>query len=66
MLDLEHLTRLVDLETLYLDETQITDVGLKHLTNLKRLESLHVGVTNVTDEGVKEFQQALPKCRIHR
>jgi hypothetical protein len=63
---LRHLTRLTNLKNVALDNTQISDAGLNHLSKLPNLQSVTLRRTNVTDAGVARFQEALPKCQVHR
>ena len=39
---------------LYMDESQITDVGLKEVAKLQRLQELYLNNTQITDAGLKE------------
>ena len=55
---------LVNLKSLYLNETKVTDAGLVHLKELKKLEVLFLNDTKVTDAGAKELQKSLPDCYI--
>ena len=63
---LRHLTRLTNLEELYIANTQISDTGLEHLKGLTNLGLLDLYGTQVTDEGVQKFKQVLPNCEVHR
>ena len=49
---LEHLNGLKQLQTLWLDHTQVTHAGLEHLKGLKQLQELLLGSTPVTDAGL--------------
>jgi len=49
---------------LYLENTQVTDVGLVNLKRWSNLKNLFLANTKVTDEGVQKLQQALPNCEI--
>ena len=60
---LEHLTSLLALRQLMIQNTLIDDEGLKHLAASK-LISLNVRGTKVTETGVKQLAAALPQCRI--
>jgi len=44
---------LKDLQSLNLDSTKITDVGLAHLAALAQLQMLNVHGTQVTDGGME-------------
>jgi hypothetical protein len=57
---------LLNLKSLDLDNTQVTDAGLKALVPLKTLTFLSLLGTKVTNDGVKELQKALPKCKIRK
>jgi hypothetical protein len=48
---------------LYLDRTQVGDLGLS-LLQKRPLETLSVNQTRATNRGVSELQRALPNCRI--
>jgi hypothetical protein len=52
------------LQSLDLQETNVTDAGLKHLRGLTQLDSLDLRKTKVTDAGVANLQRALPNCKI--
>ena len=56
----------VQLISLRLDDTKITDAGLVYLQGLSQLQELHIANTKVTEQGVKKLQQALPNCKIVR
>ena len=47
-----HLKDLTNLETLVLNDTQITDVGLEHLKGLTKLKKLSLRNTRITDAGL--------------
>jgi hypothetical protein len=53
---LEHLKRLPQLRTLYLDDTKITDAGLVHLKGLTQLQWLDLGNTNVSNVGLDSLE----------
>ena len=48
---------LKSLQSLDLDKTSVTDVGLKELAELKSLQTLDVSETGVTDAGLKELNE---------
>jgi hypothetical protein len=52
--------------TVFLNGTQMTDVGLKELAGLKQLKTLILSGTKVTDAGVAEFKAKRPGCHIHK
>jgi hypothetical protein len=58
---LVHLKPLVNLGSLFLDNTRVTDAGLEHLRGLTRLRHLRLQGTKVTDKGVRALKAALPK-----
>jgi hypothetical protein len=60
------LKRLINLYSLCLGQTRISDSGLIHLKGLTKLSMLDLRGTPVTDAGVNELQQALPSLRIYR
>jgi Leucine-rich repeat (LRR) protein len=62
--DLQAISGLKSLKSLYLSRTPIGDEGLRHLSGLKQLESLDVGGTRVTAEGAKVLRRAIPKLMI--
>ena len=64
--DLKHLSGFDSLESLWLDDTQISDAGLKHLSGLANLNYLSLKGTQVTDEGVESLKKKLPRCAIVR
>ncbi len=64
--DLKHLSGFDSLESLWLDDTQISDAGLKHLSGLANLNYLSLKGTQVTDEGVESLKKKLPDCNIIR
>jgi len=51
----------VRLDTLYLNNTRVTDAGLEHLKELVDLRVLELDNTQVTDAGMKCLQ---PLCRL--
>jgi Leucine-rich repeat (LRR) protein len=61
-----HLKGLTNLETLLLDNTNITDAGLVHLKGLTNLQTLSFIGTKITDAGFAELGQTLPNCKIYR
>ena len=56
----------VNLKSLDLSRTQVTDAGLEHLKGLTKLVSLTLLNTKVTSAGVQDLQKALPNCKITR
>jgi hypothetical protein len=54
----------VDVTSLCLNETKVTEAGLKELKGLTNLQYLDLRDTQVTEAGLKELREALPKCRI--
>jgi hypothetical protein len=57
---LAHLEGLAGLETLNLNQTQVTDGGLKRLEGMKNLKQAHVSKSKATAQGVAALEQALP------
>ena len=55
--DLKHLKGLTHLDSLYLDNTEITDAGLKHLEGQTRLKTLRLCRTRVTDRGLQSLKK---------
>lgn len=53
------LSRLHELRTLILSDTNISDQGLMHLTRLPRLETIAAARTCVTADGAAKFQAAI-------
>jgi internalin A len=64
--NLEHLTKLPNLQDIRLDNTFVSDAGLDQLKRLPLLQHLTLGETKVSDAGVRGLQDALPKLRIAR
>ncbi|MBX3449953.1 MAG: SUMF1/EgtB/PvdO family nonheme iron enzyme [Planctomycetaceae bacterium] len=54
-----------DMQTLYLQDSDLTDTGLKKLEALIGLQYLDISGTKVTEEGVKAFRAAVPGCILH-
>jgi hypothetical protein len=54
------------LQTLDLEGTSISDVGLARLKGLKTLQSLSLGGTPTTDAGVRDLQMTLPTLKVSR
>jgi hypothetical protein len=63
---LPHVRGLTQLESLHLDNTQVTDAGLVHLWGLTQLQCLSIQETQVTEAGVAELKKALPNVQIIR
>ena len=63
--DLSCLKKFANLQTLYLDGTQITDAGLLHLKDLTKLKTLWLSGTHATDHGIAELRRALPNLTIY-
>ena len=59
-----YLKALFNLETLTLNSTQFTDVGLGHLQGLSNLKTRELSNTQLIDAGVAELKKALPNCSI--
>ena len=53
---MEHLKGLGQLQTLSLNDTGVTDVGLKYLKGLRHLERLSLDNTQVTDAGLEHIK----------
>jgi len=53
------------LQTLWLENTQITDAGLVHLSGLTSLQELDLP-SQITDAGLAKLKEALPNCDILR
>jgi len=63
--DLKFLNGLQKLETLSVNTTGLTDIGLEHLAQLKSLKNLSsLKGSKVTAAGVKKFRAALPACKV--
>ena len=43
------------MESLYLDNSQVTDAGLPRLLHLQKLTGLHLSGTRVTDDGIQQL-----------
>lgn len=62
---IELVGELASVETLVLNNTKVSDIGLQHLSRLQRLRFLHLQMCpRVTAAGVRKLQMALPNCRI--
>ena len=57
---------MVQLQSLSLSRTKVTDAGLKHFKNLKRLRELYLDGTKVSDAGEDYLEQVLPKAKVTR
>jgi hypothetical protein len=53
---LKHLPELKNLQSLYLNRTEITDDGMKRLSALTNLRKLYLGETTVGDAGLKHLK----------
>jgi hypothetical protein len=62
--DMNVVSKLSQLKSIYLFGTEITDDGLVDLQHLKDLESVELGLTKTTPAGRKRLRQHLPNCRI--
>ena len=60
---LKGLAGMTQLQSLDISSTHVT--GLQGLAGMTQLQTLGLTRTRVTDAGLKEFEEALPKCRIH-
>ncbi len=54
--DLQSLSGLTQLQTLYLFDTQVSDAGLKHLSGLTQLRKLNLDATLVTNAGLTHLR----------
>jgi hypothetical protein len=61
---LAKLPPLLQLETLWLHHTLITDAGLMHLASLRSLTQLEVADTAVTSTEIAKLEQRLPHLRV--
>ena len=61
---LTHLSGMTKLETLWLDETAVSDEAIAPLARLESLRELHIAKTKITVDGFKRFGELLPRCRI--
>jgi len=52
------------LETLGLNNTEVTDDGLAYLKDLTKLKLLYLSGAQVTEEGVADLKRALPGLKI--
>jgi len=57
---------LTNLETLYLQNTGITDAGLVHLKGLTRLRQLYLYDDKVTDAGVETLRKSVSQLQVLR
>ena len=58
------LAGLDQLESLQLQQTEISDAGLDNLRKLAKLKTLDLTVTFVSPEAAKKLQAALPGCEV--
>lgn len=56
--------KMTNLRGLYLQDTQVTDVGLLHLKEMLGLKRLWFSTTHVSRAAVAKLNQALPNCQI--
>ena len=61
-----HVSKLTDLEFLWLNNIPLTDNGMARLSGLTNLKELNLEGTQVTDAGVADLQRALPGLKITR
>ena len=61
----EYLSRITNLSSLNLDDTEVTDAGLKHLAKLLHLRYLSLNKVTVTLEAAQELKKALPDCGVY-
>ena len=57
-------TQEMQLASLNLDYTPVTDARVNELATLRKLTVLSLSGTKVTFAGLRELQKALPKCKI--
>jgi len=62
---LQYVSNLVYLQTLDLDGTRVTNVGVRSLIGLVRLKELDLRFTRVTEAGAVEIQAAMPNCKVY-
>lgn len=60
--DLKHISRIRQLKTLLLENTQIDDEALRHFAGCEKLESLSIGKTQIGDAGLAHLKY-LPELR---
>ena len=53
-----------NITTLYLDETQVSDVDLTQFKDCKNLTLIQLRKTKVTQAGIDDFKKSLPECKI--
>jgi hypothetical protein len=58
------LSRIRNVESVYLYCNPITDAGLANLEPLRSLKTLDLFETNVTEEGVARFKRSVPGCTV--
>jgi hypothetical protein len=64
--DMRNVAVIGTLESVCLEETDVTDAGLEELKVLTNLKELDLSGARVTDHGIAEFRRALPNCKIIR
>ena len=54
----------LNLISLDIAKTKVTDAGLVHLKSMRKLEWLHIEDTSITDAGINDLKKTIPNVRI--
>jgi glycerol-3-phosphate dehydrogenase len=54
------------LDSLFIENTRVTDAGLIHLAGIPKLTFLRLAGTQVTDEAIAKLKRTLPKLKVRR
>ena len=62
-----HVSRMANLQELFIRDTRITAIGLNSLLKLRKLRKLDLsGCRKLSEAEVEEFQRARPDCTVFR
>ena len=59
------MSKLTNLEHLWLDGTAVSDAGIAALLPLKQLKNLGLRNTKVTEKGAEQVRKALPNTKVY-
>ena len=57
---------MIDLNSLGMSNTRITDAGLENLKGMRDLRTLFLSGTKITDAGIEELKRANPRVNVFR